>query len=64
MNFLYEEKVDGDAGEENILVTGVPAKRMYSDRTHTYIASLRKMLAGLDDKILIDVYGLRLLPRR
>ena len=39
MNFFNEEKIAGDAGEENILKNGVPAKRLYSDRTHTYTAS-------------------------
>ena len=35
-----EEKVI--AGEELILKSGVPAKRLYSDRTHMYIASSRR----------------------
>ena len=35
---LGEEKVGENAGEETILMNGGPAKRLYSDRAHTYIA--------------------------
>ena len=63
-NFPFEEKSAGDVGEENILMNRVPAKRLYSDRTHTYIASSGRCWPAWEWKILIDVYGRRLLPRR
>ena len=52
MNFLYEEKITGDMGEEIILKNGVPS--LYNDRTHLYISP---GYAGLTGQIVVDTYG-------